>query len=106
MWPEHVRNYVRVQSLSSSSSSSSSPSNNNNNNNNAMMIPKPLLKGWTNTTTASFDLGGISHHTTNIEALTDILIISKYCTYLLHGWSAMTEAVFYLNPSFIYENRS
>ena len=41
-------------------------------------------------TTAAFDLG-ISQHRTNIEALTEISILSK-CTYLLHGLSAMSEA--------------
>jgi hypothetical protein len=38
------------------------------------------------------------HHQTNVEVLTDILAMSK-CQYLLHGLSAVTEAVHYLNPN-------
>ncbi len=49
--------------------------------------------------TATFELG-ISHHRINVEALTDILALSK-CTYLVHGLSALSEAAMYLNPSLI-----
>ena len=49
--------------------------------------------------TATFDLGA-SPHRTNVEALTDILALSK-CTYLIHGFSALSEAAIYLNPSLI-----
>ena len=49
--------------------------------------------------TATFDLG-VSHHQINTEALTEILALSK-CTYLVHGWSAISEAAMYLNPSLI-----
>jgi hypothetical protein len=49
--------------------------------------------------TATFDLA-VSHHQTNLEALTDILALSK-CTYLVHGFSALSEATIYLNPSLI-----
>lgn len=49
--------------------------------------------------TGSFDLA-VSHHQTNLEALTDILALSK-CTYLVHGFSALSEAAIYLNPSLI-----
>jgi len=49
--------------------------------------------------TATFDLA-VSHHQTNLEALTDILALSK-CTYLVHGFSALSEAAIYMNPSLI-----
>eukprot|EP00985_Skeletonema_marinoi_P000487 scaffold187_cov140-Skeletonema_marinoi.AAC.12 len=49
--------------------------------------------------TGSFDLA-VSHHQANLEALTDILALSK-CTYLVHGFSALSEAAIYLNPSLI-----
>jgi hypothetical protein len=49
--------------------------------------------------TAAFDLG-VSPHRTNVEALTDVLALSK-CTFLLHGLSAMSEAVLYLNPGLV-----
>jgi hypothetical protein len=54
------------------------------------------LQGLSWNETAAFDLG-VSTHRTNTEALTDLLALSK-CTYLLHGLSALSEAVFYLNP--------
>ena len=54
------------------------------------IIHQPNVFGLTRNTTAAFDLG-ISQHRTNIEALTEISILSK-CTYLLHGLSAMSEA--------------
>ena len=50
--------------------------------------------------TATFELGSSSHHRTNVEALTDILALSK-CTYLVHGNSALSESAFYLNPLLI-----
>eukprot|EP00980_Cylindrotheca_fusiformis_P008768 scaffold1869_cov122-Cylindrotheca_fusiformis.AAC.30 len=37
------------------------------------------------------------HHRTNLEALVDILAVSK-CSLLLHGNSAVSEAAVYLNP--------
>ena len=37
-----------------------------------------------------------SHHRTNVEVLVDILALSK-CQFFLHGRSAVSEAVFYLN---------
>lgn len=49
--------------------------------------------------TATFDMGA-SPHRTNVEALTDALALSK-CTYLVHGFSALSEAAIYLNPSLI-----
>ncbi|VEU39320.1 unnamed protein product [Pseudo-nitzschia multistriata] len=49
--------------------------------------------------TASFALG-VSPHRSNIEALTDLLALSK-CTFLLHGLSALSEAAFYLNPDLV-----
>jgi len=71
-WPTHVSGHVVVQ---------------------------PAVKGLSHNDTAAFDLG-VSAHRTNVEALTDLRALSK-CTYLLHGWSAMTEAVFFLNPDLI-----
>ncbi|KAL3910469.1 MAG: hypothetical protein SGARI_002111, partial [Bacillariaceae sp.] len=47
--------------------------------------------------TASAIHNNAGHHQTNMEVLTDILTMSK-CQYLLHGLSAVTEAVHYLNP--------
>jgi len=47
----------------------------------------------------AFDLG-VSPHRTNVEALTDVLALSK-STYFLHGLSAMSEAVLYLNPGLV-----
>ena len=48
--------------------------------------------------TATFELV-TSNHRINVEALTDILALSK-CTYLVHGLSALSEAaIYYLNPS-------
>ena len=63
------------------------------------IVHQPNVLGLTRNTTAAFDLG-ISQHRTNIEALTEILVLSK-CTYLLHGLSAMSEAVMYINPGLI-----
>ena len=54
------------------------------------IVHQPNVLGLTRNTTAAFDLG-ISQHRTNIEALTEISVLSK-CTYLLHGLSAMSEA--------------
>lgn len=54
------------------------------------------VQGLSRNETAAFDLG-VSVHRTNTEALTDLLALSK-CTYLLHGLSALSEAVFFLNP--------
>jgi len=55
--------------------------------------------GRSTNTTAAFDIG-VSRHRTNVEALTDVLALSK-CTFFLHGLSAMSEAVLYLNPGLI-----
>jgi len=63
------------------------------------VVVQPNVQGLSRNDTAAFDLG-VSKHRTNVEALTDILALSK-CNYLLHGWSAMTEAVFFLNPKLI-----
>jgi len=60
------------------------------------VVRQPAMEGLTSNTTAAFDLG-ISPHRTNVEALTDILALSR-CTFLLHGLSAFSEAVFFLNP--------
>ena len=49
--------------------------------------------------TVPFELGP-SAHRTNVEALTNILALSQ-CTYLVHGFSALSEAAIYLNPSLI-----
>jgi len=62
----------------------------------ARVYVQPAVQGLSSNDIAAFDLG-VSKHRTNIEALTDILALSK-CKYLLHGWSAMTEAVFFVNP--------
>jgi hypothetical protein len=60
------------------------------------LIVQEGVKGLSSNGSAAFDLG-IGNHRTNTEALTDLLALSK-CTYLLHGLSALTEAVFYINP--------
>jgi hypothetical protein len=52
-----------------------------------------------NDTTAVFKITGrAGHHDTNIQVLTDILAMS-HCQYFLHGLSAVSEAVQYLNPN-------
>eukprot|EP00537_Pseudo-nitzschia_pungens_P012766 CAMPEP_0172393092 /NCGR_PEP_ID=MMETSP1061-20121228/9049_1 /TAXON_ID=37318 /ORGANISM="Pseudo-nitzschia pungens, Strain cf. pungens" /LENGTH=740 /DNA_ID=CAMNT_0013124071 /DNA_START=133 /DNA_END=2355 /DNA_ORIENTATION=- len=60
------------------------------------VVRQSFLRGLTPNETAAFDMG-VSAHRTNIEAMTDILALSK-STFFLHGLSAMSEAVFYLNP--------
>mmetsp|Transcript_17386 Transcript_17386/g.43377 ORF Transcript_17386/g.43377 Transcript_17386/m.43377 type:complete len:596 (+) Transcript_17386:86-1873(+) len=57
------------------------------------------VEGRSENTTAAFDIG-ISRHRTNVEALTDVLALSK-CTFFLHGLSAISEAVLYLNPGLV-----
>lgn len=49
-----------------------------------------------NDTTAVFRMTS-GHHVTNIQVLVDILAMSK-CQFLLHGLSAVSEAVLYVNP--------
>jgi hypothetical protein len=49
-----------------------------------------------NDTTPVFTMA--SHHSTNTQVLVDILAMSK-CQHLLHGLSAVSEAVHYFNPS-------
>lgn len=39
-----------------------------------------------------------NHHDTNVQVLVDILAMSQ-CQFLLHGLSAVSEAVLYLNPA-------
>lgn len=64
------------------------------------IVTQPFVKALSRNRTAAFDLSNVGHHRTNLEALTDILALSQ-CTYLVHGWSAMTEAAMYLNPKLI-----
>lgn len=45
---------------------------------------------------AVFTLAENSHHRTNTEVLVDILAMSR-CRFLVHGFSAVSEAVMYLN---------
>eukprot|EP00934_Nitzschia_sp_Nitz4_P006970 Nitzschia sp. Nitz4//scaffold169_size48518//31504//32691//NITZ4_007076-RA/size48518-processed-gene-0.95-mRNA-1//-1//CDS//3329538400//6960//frame0 len=45
---------------------------------------------------AVFVLGQSNHHRTNTEVLVDILAMSK-CRFFVHGFSAVSEAVMYLN---------
>jgi len=71
-WPKHVADHVVHQSS---------------------------VQGLTSNGTAAFNLG-ISSHRTNVEALTDVLALSK-STFFLHGLSAMSEAVLYLNPGLV-----
>ena len=71
-WPKHVADHIVLQ---------------------------PLVLGLTQNETAAFDIG-ISRHRTNVEALTDVLSLSK-CTFFLHGLSAMSEAVLFINPGLI-----
>ena len=54
-----------------------------------------------NSTKHVADLG--SHDVINRQILTDILCLSK-CAYLIHGHSAVSEAVMYLNPTLIYQS--
>ncbi len=49
-----------------------------------------------NDTTAIFRQ--FPHHETNMQVLVDIQAMA-YCQYLLHGFSAVSEAVMYLNPA-------
>lgn len=63
------------------------------------IVHQPSVLGLTSNGTAAFDLG-VSRHRTNVEALTDILALSK-STFLLHGLSAMSEAAFFLNPGLV-----
>ena len=63
------------------------------------IVHQPSVLGLTSNETAAFDLG-VSRHRTNVEALTDILALSK-STFLLHGLSAMSEAAFFLNPGLV-----
>lgn len=63
------------------------------------VIHQPEVAGLSRNETAAFNLG-ISKHRTNVEALTDILVLSK-CTFLLHGLSAMSEAAMFINPRLI-----
>ena len=44
-----------------------------------------------------------SHHQTNTEVLVDILALSK-CTFFVHGFSAVSEAVTYLNFPTLHDN--
>jgi hypothetical protein len=61
------------------------------------VVRQPAMMGLTRNKTAAFDLG-LSAHRTNVEALTDLLALSK-CTFFLHGLSALSEAVLYINPT-------
>ena len=54
-----------------------------------------------NSTKHVADLG--SHDTINRQILADILCLSR-CAYLIHGHSAVSEAVMYLNPTLIYQS--
>jgi hypothetical protein len=45
------------------------------------------------------------HHYTNVQVLVDILAMS-HCQFLLHGLSAVSEAVLYLNPALQSHNHS
>jgi len=46
--------------------------------------------------TAVFDMVGSSHHRTNVEALVEILALSK-CQFLIHGLSALSESSIWIN---------
>jgi hypothetical protein len=63
------------------------------------IVHQTFVLGRTSNDTAAFDLG-VSRHRTNVEALTDILALSK-STFLLHGLSAMSEAALFLNPGLV-----
>jgi hypothetical protein len=63
------------------------------------IVHQTSVLGRTSNDTAAFDLG-VSRHRTNVEALTDILALSK-STFLLHGLSGMSEAAFFLNPGLV-----
>jgi len=60
------------------------------------LVHQPSVLARSSNETAAFDLG-VSPHRSNVEALTDILALSK-CTFFLHGLSAMSEAALFLNP--------
>ncbi|CAB9501151.1 glycosyltransferase family 15 protein [Seminavis robusta] len=47
-------------------------------------------------TTAVFAMHNVQHHNTNTEVLVDILAMAE-CEFMVHGMSAVTEAVHYLN---------
>lgn len=55
-----------------------------------------------NDTTAVFKQN-FGHHRTNVEVLTDIIVMSQ-CQYFLHGLSAVSESVHYLNPGLKYSS--
>lgn len=67
---------------------------------------KPHYQGrllWQNDTLRSSDTTAVfrmttGHHSTNVQVLVDILAMSK-CQFLLHGLSAVSEAVLYLQPN-------
>jgi len=63
------------------------------------VVHQTSVMGLTSNKTAAFDLG-VSAHRTNVEALTDVLALSK-STFFLHGLSAMSEAVLFLNPELV-----
>ena len=60
------------------------------------VVYQPSVMGRSSNETAAFDIG-VSRHRTNVEALTDVIALSK-TSFLLHGLSAMSEAVMFLNP--------
>lgn len=70
----------------------------------AHVVYQPSVMGRSTNTTAAFNIG-VSRHRTNVEALTDILALSK-CTFLLHGLSAMSEAAMYLNRGLVTRSKN
>jgi len=63
------------------------------------VVHQPSVLALSSNETASFNLG-VSPHRSNVEALTDLLALSK-CTFLLHGLSAISEAALFLNPGLV-----
>lgn len=63
------------------------------------VVRQSSVKGLSPDDKAAFNLG-VSAHRTNTEAMTDVLALSK-CTFFLHGLSALSEAVLYLNPELV-----
>lgn len=67
------------------------------------MIATPSLVVRSSNKTAVFVLGSNNHHRTNTEVLVDIVALSK-CRFLLHGYSAVSEASIYLNLQLHYQS--
>jgi len=72
------------------------------------LIRQPNVRALSSSKKAAFEQttnNSTTQHRSTIEALTDLLALSK-CHYLIHGWSALTEAAIYLNPQQFIQQRN